>query len=289
MSKTDIHYVNDDSNTHTMRFINQVIVVLLLTISSAKSDELDDFSLGIEYYDSKEYDTAASLFLNLAEKGMIEAQHYIAGMYLDGIGLKMDHHQALHWFTQAAEQLHIPSQNALGIIFRQGTEFIEPDVTKSTDWFLAAAEQNHLPSQYNLATAYLTGTGVAKNLTLAAQWYRKSAEQGYVRAQHAIAVLYQKGQGIEQDYAKARYWYWIASNQNYAPSQYNLGLFYAAQTGDLEVDLIQAYMWLAISARNGFTQANKYGQELINLMTRQELEEAKSLARNWKPEGDLNQ
>ena len=76
--------------------------------------------------------------------------------------------------------------------------------------------------------------------------WRPLAEQGHARAQYNLAVAYMKGQGVPQDYA-------------------------------------QAYMWVNLAVVQGREDARKARDILAEQMTPAQMDEARRLARKWKP------
>jgi uncharacterized protein len=68
--------------------------------------------------------------------------------------------------------------------------------------------------------------------------------------------------------------------------EFQLGLIYA--NGDLAApDLVQAHMWLNLSAAQGFEQAKTMRDDIAKKMTKSQIAEAQRLAREWKPKGKL--
>lgn len=115
---------------------------------------------------------------------------------------------------------------------------------------LKAAEQGNAEAQSKLAFAYIQGRGVPQNYPEALKWYRKAAEQGYVNAQHDVGVMYQQGIGVSQDYVQAYFW---------------LNLSAAAERGKPQEETLK--LLDAVSEK----------------MTPRQLEEARRLAKEWRP------
>jgi TPR repeat protein len=135
-----------------------------------------DFVKGVEAPRSGDNETALGELLELAERGLVEAQNALAWMYLTGKGVRQDHTEAVKWYRRAAEQ---------------------GDVT----------------AQYNLAYAYAIGRGVTKNDAEAAKWYRKASEQGDASAQTELGLKYEKGEGVNRDTSLAYMWWHIAAQK----------------------------------------------------------------------------
>ena len=81
---------------------------------------------------------------------------------------------------------------------------------------------------------------------LASKWYRLSAEQGLAEAQYNLGLMYHEGQGVLQDY-------------------------------------VSAHMWWNLSGSQGITNAVTNRTIVEEEMSKQQIEKAQEMARNWKP------
>lgn len=109
-------------------------------------------------------------------------------------------------------------------------------------------------------------------------WYRLAADQGNVSAQSNLGIMYENG----QDYAEAVKWYRLAADQGNAFGQYNLGSMYIVGRG-VPQDYVLAYMWLNLSAAQGKRDAKKKRAIIARRMTAAQIQDAKRLAREWRP------
>jgi TPR repeat protein len=96
-------------------------------------------------------------------------ENNIAYLYLHGVGVAQDSHQAIAWYTRAADR------------------------------DLAVAE-------YNLGYLYQMGTGIAPEPRTAAHWYERAAAQGNAEAANNLAMMYADGSLGAHDLARARLW-----------------------------------------------------------------------------------
>jgi TPR repeat protein len=101
-------------------------------------------------------------------------------------------------------------------------------------------------------------------------------------AQFMLGVMYSRGEGTPQDYKQAAHWYRQAAERGEARAQYNLGSMYAKGQGAPR-DYVRAHMWLNLAAASGGTKAVKSKEMLEKRMTPSQIEEAKRLAKQWKP------
>jgi TPR repeat protein len=140
--------------------------------------------------------------------------------------------------------------------------------SRATKWFYEAAIQGDAKAQYNLGVMYEKGQGVLQNATNAAMWYRKAARNGHSGAQYNLGVMYQDGQGDSQ-------------------AQFNVGGMYVKGLG-VPQDLVQAYIWLDLSASHGSQRALQLQDTIIQEMTPTQLAEARKLARTHAvPKGGI--
>ena len=74
----------------------------------------------------------------------------------------------------------------------------------------------------------------------------------------------------------------VRPEQNYAAAQYNLGFCYAHGDGVAE-DLVEAYKWLLLAARQGDEHAKKNMTVLESKLTPEQIAEGQKRAREFKP------
>ena len=132
-------------------------------MASAIADEFDD---GTVAYKEGRYETAASVFEKLAEKGDHRAMSIIGSMYASGLGISLDPKKAFVWLEEAAKH-------------------------------------NRPDAEYRLGLMYDHGYGVKRNHRKAIRWYQKAAEHGYVPAHAMMGLKYAKGEGLKQNKVKA--------------------------------------------------------------------------------------
>ena len=168
------------------------------------------------------------------------------------------------------------------------------EAKKKNNWVLAKdiveplAENGHAKSQRRLGSIYLWGLGeVPKDLKKALKWLKLGAEQGDAAAQYNLAGMYGRGDGVPQDFKEAVKWYRPAAEQGLPEAQLNLGGMYYEGDG-VSQNYVLAHMWwnLAAEQRNiGFRakSAIKNRNLVEKRMTKQQIEKAQEMARNWKP------
>ena len=134
-----------------------------------------EFNSAMSAFESKQFARAAQLLGPFAHDGNAEAQHRLAIMYQNGLGVAQNDSEAMKWMLAAAEQNHALAQHGMGFMYMEG-ECTEKDPAAAVKWFTLAAEQGLAGSQTTLAMMYEQGNGVEKDPEKAKKWY---AEAGF--------------------------------------------------------------------------------------------------------------
>ena len=114
------------------------------------------------------------------------------------------------------------------------------------------------------------------------KYFHRSAVQGDALAQLLLGLMYDEGKGVLQDHAEAVKWYSLSAELGNASAQSNLGLMYAEGQGVTQ-DFVLAYMWFNLASSNGSTNGLEGLKMVKNKMSLSQIEKAKEMARNWKP------
>ena len=134
-------------------------------------------------------------------------------------------------------------------------------------WWKNASKtaQDH-QAEFRLGDYYESGLAEAENLLEAAKWYTRAAEGGHAGAQFALGAFYEAGAGVDAPSAeKAAFWYGKCAMRNVANCQFNLGRLFSSGEAAKQ-DLIEAYKWYYLSAKNGFLEFD--AEELSSLAVR---------------------
>ena len=186
-------------------------------------------------------------------------------------------------FLLALTFLFLFSSVVFGDDFQDGVDAYErKDYKTAYKLWLLLAEQGLAKAQYNLGSMYEDGQGVPQDDKEAVKWYRLSAEQGLSEAQYNLGFMYSNGKGVPQDYKEAVKWYRLSAEQGDYTAQYYLGDMYSEGKG-VPQDYVLAHMWFNLSGSNGFSSAVRYRNKVENKMSKQQIEKAQEMARNWKP------
>ena len=241
-----------------------------------------DFQTGLAAYRQGDYAAALREWQPVAEQGDANAQYNLGLLYALGQGVPQDFKRAAEWYEKAARQGVAAAQYNLGVIYANG-QGVPQNVTEARQWFARAAEQGVAQAEDSLGYFYGAGQGIPKNFAEAEKWYRRAAEKGIASAQFNLGVMYDLGQGVERDFAEALKWYRKAAAQGYAGAMTNIGILYYNAEG-VERDLAEAYAWFSRAEKAGDSRAAQLARVVQSRIPPRDLQRARELAANWKPE-----
>lgn len=157
------------SERRGIRILLLMLVALALPAPAAWAGSYEE---GRAAYAAKDYAKAYRIWLPLAERGDVRAQHAVGDLYEDGYG-------------------------------------VERDLRTAATWYARAAEQGHAESMYRLSVGYAWGLGgLERDDALAVKWLRRSADGGFKKAQKILAQGYERGKlGLPKDPQQAKYWF----------------------------------------------------------------------------------
>lgn len=151
------------------------------------------------------------------------------------------------------------------------------------------ANAGNAAAQSRLGIMFANGEGVRQSYPEARKWYEKAAGQSYAEAQNELGLMYLLGgMGVPVDYAEAAKLFRRAADQGLAGAQNNLGMMYAKGAG-VPQDNVEAFKWLSLAAsRMPVSDANRDKvitvlDDVTSRMWVLQIDEAKKLAREWKP------
>jgi len=172
--------------------------------------------------ESQNYELAANLFRQAADRGLPRAKRSLGELYRDGRGVPKDLTEAVRLFRQAADQGDIVAQTDLGGMFADGLG-VAKNEKEAVKWYRKAAEKNDISGQVALGVMYANGRGVSKNPREAIKWYRAAADQGSGIAQFALGSIFEGGFGdIARNKPIAIEWYTRALQQGFEPARVRL-------------------------------------------------------------------
>lgn len=141
------------------------------------------------------------------------------------------------------------AQYQLGWMYETGSGLARQE-SVAAKWYKLSANQGYADSQYRLALLYYYGNGVAINHREAFKWALKAAEQGLPEAEYSVGYSYYLGDGVGREYSKAAMWFLRAAESGDASAQYYIATLYDQGKGVLK-DHAEAVKWYRLAADQG--------------------------------------
>jgi TPR repeat protein len=147
----------------------------LQSMRPTMSEKLNDpdYSSGVAAFEAKNFIQAMQFLYPLAEAGNADAQHRVAIMCQNGLGVVRNDKRAFEMMKAAAEQGYDIAQHGLGFMYLMG-ECVEKDGAQAAKWFRKAADQGLAGSLTTLAMMYEEGNGVEKDQEEAKRLYARA-------------------------------------------------------------------------------------------------------------------
>ena len=134
-----------------------------------------EYTSGVAAFESKNFSLAMQFLSPLADAGDPDAQHRVAIMCQNGLGVVRNEERAFAMMKAAAEQGYAIAQHGIGFMYLEG-DCIEQDSGEAARWFRKAADQGLAGSLTTLAHMYEQGNGVDRDPEEARRLY---AEAGF--------------------------------------------------------------------------------------------------------------
>lgn len=241
--------------------MKKIIFIFLVFLPLTSMSQSNDYLIGKQYFDKKEYKKAYSYLLSAANKGDSNAQGYLGYMYDWGEGVSQDYTQARNWYQKAANQENAYAQCCLADLYAYG-HGVEQDYVKAFEWYIKSANQGYNIAQCKIGELYDGGYGVKQDYEKAFEWHIQSAEKGNLHSQYKIGAYYYEGKGQTKNLEKAEFWSKkaIESDGSY-PFPYSvLALLYAERDKNYSEALHYSDLALARISNYGFQiEASIYG------------------------------
>ncbi|HEX9174097.1 MAG TPA: tetratricopeptide repeat protein [Telluria sp.] len=145
------------------------------------------------------------------------------------------------------------------------------------------AKTGNPDAQHLLGLMYYMGRGVARDYKQAFGWHLKAAQKGKAAAQYVVGAMFYTGNAVPQDQKQAVTWFRKAAEQGHAEAQHALGLMYRYNVAGVPQDVVLAYMLYNLAAASGHQNATEQRAAIARQMTQEQIEEAQSLSRGWRP------
>ena len=146
---------------------------------------------------------------------------------------------------------------------------------KTTESTETKAEHGDADAQFVLGINF-AGAGGTQNYPQAASWYLKAADQGHSLAQFNLAIMYAMGQGMPRDEIQSMRWMKKAADLGDAGAQFRVGMKHhrdsLGSSGEIaHASRIESYMWLQLSAAQGYRGSEQACENIALLMTRDDV------------------
>lgn len=209
------------SDTHRSQFasIERLPAALCLALCLASGlAHADDNALAREANAAlarKDYDSAFTKFLSLAQHGNATAQFNVGAFYINGQGVQKDEKRAYEWFAKSASQGNAPALQILQGAAAKGNENAKNELNKIQPKPASVPTQAQtLAPQVAAAPrdekTLLTEANTAlsqKDYNSAFPKFLALAQQGNAVAQFNVGAFYFNGQGVQKDEKQAYEWF----------------------------------------------------------------------------------
>jgi TPR repeat protein len=136
--------------------------------------------LGIVKSDKK----AAKIWKRGVELGNVDAMAYLADMYWEGSGVKLDKKKAERLYRAAADRGDAAAQFNVGVVLHSEKKFEE-----AFRYYALSADQGYTDGEVKLGCCYGNGAGTEVDLGKARYWFERAAAKGHEGATNALADL----------------------------------------------------------------------------------------------------
>tara|TARA_B110001450_G_scaffold226441_1_gene225194 strand:- start:397 stop:1092 length:696 start_codon:yes stop_codon:yes gene_type:complete len=181
---------------------------------------------------------------------------------------------AIKEWTPLAENGNSQAQEMLGIVFQQGLGGAK-NYEEAFMWTNLAAQQGSPTAQNRLGDYFLKGLGITENRNQAMEWFKLASEQGHLEALTNQGIIYM----LTEDFEKAIVVYKRAASRGEPRAQYSLGLMYEKGIGFAPNNIL-AFMWYDLSSSNQYEFSITSRDNLLKIMSNEEIEKARAIARN---------
>ena len=128
-------------------------------------EDVMDLNSGLKALEDKHFARAVQLLSPLAEKGEPEAQHRMAVMYQNGLGVHRNETAAALWMKLSAEQGYELAWHGMGFMYMEGEGVEVVDLVGLREARPVVIGRRRLVA-HNGASGFRTATGMALDTTM---------------------------------------------------------------------------------------------------------------------------
>lgn len=255
-------------------------VVLTVALSGNALAE-DEVSQGRAFLEKQEFTQAAAAFAKGFDAGNGEAGFYLARMVELGVGFPADTNKARILYLASAEKGSASALNRLGLMHLRG-ENVRQDYVAAAELICKSADLGNQEGQFNCAGLELDGTGLKQDPTAALNNYKKAALSGHVGAKNMLAVMTRQGTGTPANAEHAFKLFEEIGAYGNPVALFNLGEMLESGEGTA-ADPVKAHLYFNLANERGHPSAGAALETITAEMSKEQIEEAQTLARDWKP------
>lgn len=178
--------------------------------AAANGNTIAQFQQGERLIQAGDISAGVALIQRSAENGLAFAEHRLAKLHEEGLGVPRDLNEARVWTERAAEGGNVDAMYDLGVFYAEG-EGGPQSFAAAAKWFRSAAEFGIVDSQYNLALLFENGLGISPSDEEALYWYMNAARSGDGSAPAEISRLSATMSAEQVSAVEARSANWTAS------------------------------------------------------------------------------
>lgn len=164
---------------------NLALAEKYLLLAAEKEDIEAQSMLANLYLSTEDYDKSIVWARKGAQHDDALACFALGRIYEEGLGVDVNHLEALKWFEKSADNGDADAQNIVGNMYRWA-DFVDTDYQKAFKYYQKAAVQGNADAMWNLACAYHKGEGVAQDENQSQKWLKDAADLGH---KDAIEIL----------------------------------------------------------------------------------------------------
>lgn len=158
--------------------------------------------------EKKDEALAADYFRKAAELGSAAGQMNLGIILIAGRNVDKNTAEGLSWVTKAAEKDLVKAQSYLAGLYATGDSGVTRDYDLAVKWVRKAVERDD-PAALNLYGVLLRdGLGVERDPAAALPYFQKAADQGILKAYVNLGFAYFRGQGVEVDRIVGMSWWY---------------------------------------------------------------------------------
>lgn len=238
-----------------MRYIFVILLIMSYQLCLAQTTDDAKYEQAETYYKAKEYDKAAPLLKDLADKNYAKAMNLLGVCYKYGYGVPKDAQKKIELYQKSANLGWRVAQRNLGICYQYG-DGVEQDYDIAITFYNQAVNNNDTIAMVKLGWLYRSDeyqessdNSTDYNYKQAEKWFRMAAKTNNAEGFYGLACFYldiYPGDNIIERMNKSAPFFEKAAKLNYGYAQIAVG--YA----DMREEKYQ-------SALGWFNQAKKNG------------------------------